>query len=96
MDSMNVQDISFIDIDELGVRPLNWIDDGNDIDFDDTTNGYFGKNKEVNFDVYSAEFQLMNNGKKLLINEGDASMFDDDSDDDSDYETDPETGKYKL
>jgi len=64
MDLMDVRDISFIDIDELGVRPLNWIDDGNDIDFDGTINGYFGKEKLVEL--------------KLTTDEGDAVMPDDD------------------
>ncbi len=83
---MDIQDISFIDIDELGVRPLNWIDDSNDIDFNDTTNGYFGKEKLT-------ELQLINNGKKLTTDDGDTSMADED---DSNYEIDPETGKYKF
>jgi hypothetical protein len=51
MDSMDTQDISFIDIDELGVRPLNSMDDSNDIDFDDTTHDviYFSRRKKQHF-----------------------------------------------
>lgn len=75
-------DISYIDVNELGVRPLNWTDDENDIDFD-ISNGYFRKEK-LN------ELQILNNG---ATNEEDTSMSDDD---DSNYEIDPETGKYKV
>ncbi len=76
-------DISYIDVNELGVRPLNWTDEENDIDFDDISNGYFRKEK-LN------ELQILNNG---ATNEEDTSMSDDD---DSNYEIDPETGKYKI
>ncbi len=76
-------DISYIDVNELGVRPLNWTDEENDIDFDDISNGYFRKEK-LN------ELQILNNG---ATNEEDTSMSDDD---DSNYEIDPETGKYKV
>jgi hypothetical protein len=79
---MDLMDISYIDVNELGVRPLNWTDDENDIDFD-ISNGYFRKEK-LN------ELQILNNG---ATNEEDTSMSDDD---DSNYEIDPETGKYKV
>jgi hypothetical protein len=80
---MDLMDISYIDVNELGVRPLNWTDEENDIDFDDISNGYFRKEK-LN------ELQILNNG---ATNEEDTSMSDDD---DSNYEIDPETGKYKI
>ncbi|CAF3058513.1 unnamed protein product [Rotaria sp. Silwood2] len=80
---MDAQDISCVDFDELGVRPLNWIDDGNDLDLDDTTNRYF--NKEKHF-----ELKFITNGKKFLIDEDDSSISDED---DSNYEIDPETGE---
>jgi hypothetical protein len=86
MDSMDTQDISFIDIDELGVRPLNSMDDSNDIDFDDTTHGYFGKEKLT-------KLQSINNDTKLRIDDEDTSIFDED---DSNYEIDPETGNYVI
>jgi hypothetical protein len=79
---MDLMDISYIDVNELGVRPLNWTDEENDIDFD-ISNGYFRKEK-LN------ELQILNNG---ATNEEDTSMSDDD---DSNYEIDPETGKYKV
>jgi len=80
---MDLMDISYIDVNELGVRPLNWTDEENDIDFDDISNSYFGKEK-LN------QLQILNNG---ATNEEDTSMSDDD---DSNYEIDPETGKYKV
>jgi hypothetical protein len=79
MDLMDIQDITSIDISELGVRPLSWTDDDNDIDFNDT-NVYFGKEK-LN------ELQIINNGK---TDEEDISMVDED---DLNYEIDPETGE---
>lgn len=83
---MDIQDISYIDANELGVRPSNWTDDDNDIDFNDITNEYFGKEKLT-------ELQILTNGKKSLTDEEDVSMCDDD---DSNYETDPETGKSNI
>ncbi|CAF0740277.1 unnamed protein product [Adineta steineri] len=84
MDLMDIQDISYIDYDELGVRPLNFIDDSNDIDFDDNIHGYYGKDKQDDLKFHSHE-------KKLLTDESDAIIPDDD--DNSTYEIDPETGE---
>ena len=84
MDLMDIQDISYVDINELGVRPLNWTDDDNALDYDETTNSYYKKEKIT-------DLQLLTNGKKLLIDEEeDVLMLDQD---DSNYEIDPETGK---
>jgi hypothetical protein len=83
MDLMDIQDISCIDMNELGVRPLNWIDDDNDINFDAISGSYFGKEK-IN------ELKEINNGKKLTTDEEDIALCDDD---DSNYEIDPETGE---
>jgi len=92
MDSVYGQDVAMsIDMDELGVRPLNWIDISKD--FDDSINDYFGKEKTVDFTVYSAELQLTNNGKKLTTDEEDDPFMSND-DDSQDYEIDPETGIY--
>ncbi|CAF1339703.1 unnamed protein product [Rotaria sp. Silwood1] len=86
MDLMYEQDgLLAIDIDELGVRPPNWID------IDDSINDFNLKDKTFDFTVYSAEIQFTNNGKKLTTNEDDASMSDDDSC--YDYDIDPETGE---
>jgi len=91
MDSVYGQDVAMsIDMDELGVRPLNWIDISKD--FDDSINDYFGKEKTVDFTVYSAELQLTNNGKKLTTDEEDDPFMSND-DDSQDYEIDPETGE---
>jgi hypothetical protein len=86
MDLMDIQDISCIDMNELGVRPLNWIDDDNDINFDAISGSYFGKEK-IN------ELKEINNGKKLTTDEEDIALCDDD---DSNYEIDPETGKNNV
>ncbi|CAF1246022.1 unnamed protein product [Rotaria sp. Silwood1] len=86
MDLMYEQDgLLAIDIDELGVRPPNWID------IDDSINDFNLKDKTFDFTVYSAEIQFTNNGKKLTTNEDDASMSDDDGC--YDYDIDPETGE---
>ncbi|CAF3377100.1 unnamed protein product, partial [Rotaria sp. Silwood2] len=74
-----------IDIDELGVRPPNWID------IDNSINDYNGTEKTLDFTVYSAEIQFINNGKKLTTNEDDSSMSDDDAC--YDFDIDPETGE---
>jgi len=83
---MDIQDISYIDANELGVRPSNWTEDEHDIDFNDITAGYFGKEK-LN------ELQTLTNGKKSSNDEEDVSMCDED---DLNYETDPETGKSSI
>jgi hypothetical protein len=86
MDLMDIQDISYIDINELGVRPFNWIGGENEIEFDETTNGYFGKEKLT-------EFSIINPGKKLTSDDDDVSMCDED---DENYDIDPETGEKTL
>jgi hypothetical protein len=93
MDSLYGQDgLLSIDMDELGVRPFGWIDITKDID--SPLNDFFGKEKTIDFTVYSAELQLNNNGKKITTDEEDTSMADDDGI--HDYEIDPETGKLKV
>jgi hypothetical protein len=93
MDSFFEQDgLLSIDMDDLGIRPLGWVDINKDID--DTLNNLFGKEKSIDFTVYSAELQLNNNGKKIINNEDDSSMSDDDNS--NDYDIDPETGKTKV
>ena len=83
---MDIFDISYIDIDELGAHPFNWTDDANDADIDSKINEYFDKEKTI-------DLQVLNNEKKLTTEEEDTSMF---YDDDPTYETDPETGKYNI
>jgi hypothetical protein len=96
MSSRFEQDVSFsIDMDELGVRPFNWIDTSKDMDFTESTKDYFGIEKTVDFTVYSAELQITTNGKKLTTNE-DLSIADDDDDDINEYEIDPETGMFRV
>jgi len=93
MNSTYQQDVSFsIDMDDLGVRPLDWIDMPTNLD--DSINNIFGKEKTIDFTVYSAEMQLTNNGKKLTTNEDETSMSDDDGR--NDYDIDPETGTFSL
>ena len=81
-----------IDIDELGVRPLNWSDDNKELD--DSIIDYFGAEKTVDFTVYSAEIQTFNDGKKLITTDDDSSMLDDE--DSIEYDIDPETGELKT
>lgn len=84
MDSMDIKDdISCVEFDELGVRPINLIDDMSDLDFDNASHGFYGKDEKI-------EFYSIANGKKLLSSEDDFNISDDDE---SDYEIDPETGK---
>ncbi|CAF1160811.1 unnamed protein product [Rotaria sordida] len=83
MDLMDTQDISCVDFAELGIRPVSLTDDGNDVDFDDTTHKYFGKEKYP-------ELQSIISGKKLTTDDDDISISDED---DSNYEIDPETGE---
>lgn len=80
-------DISYIDANELGVRPLNWLETENDLDFDDISNDYFGKGKLDDFTAYFP-------GEKLINNEDNTLIVDDD--DDSNYQIDPETGMFRF
>ncbi|CAF1154596.1 unnamed protein product [Rotaria magnacalcarata] len=90
MDPIHDQDIlQSIDIDDLGICPLSWSDDNKELD--DSTIDYFGTEKLVDFNVYSAEIQTVNDGKKITSDEDDSSMMDDD--DSSEFDIDPETGE---
>lgn len=91
METIYINDVSLaIDIDDLGVRPLNKI-------FPDPIEEFFNNEKSMDFTVYSAEIQW-NYGEK---SEQDTSRLDDDDDDDDDdgnneYDIDPETGRCTL
>ena len=78
MVSIYEQDLLSVDMDDLGVRPLNWIDLQKNFD------SPFGFEKSVDFNVFSAE---------LRIEKNDISMSDED-DETQDYEVDPETGRF--
>lgn len=80
-----------IDIDEMGVRPSDWNEDIKD--YDNAMNDFYGSEKTTDITVYSAEIQIINNGKKLTTDENDSSMQDDE--DSNDYDVDPETGTLK-
>ena len=82
---MDLMDISYVDVNELGVRPFNWTGDENEIDFDDISNGYFDKDK-LN-DLQSS------NGKNLTNDGEDNAMLDEEN---GSYEIDPETGNSKV
>jgi hypothetical protein len=93
MDSTYQQDVLFsIDMDDLGVRPFDWIDISKNLG--DSINNLFGKEKTIDFTLYPAEIQLTNNGKKLTTNDDETLMSDDD--DRNDYDIDPETGMFIL
>ncbi|UJR15086.1 hypothetical protein I4U23_002053 [Adineta vaga] len=86
MESMFAEDIAMaIDIDELGVRPADWIDTPKDID--DSMNDYFNKEKTIDFSVFSAEIQLTTNIKKITTDDEDPLISNDN------YDIDPETGE---
>jgi hypothetical protein len=91
MDSIYQHDVlSSVDMDDLGVRPWDWIDINKNLD--DPIKEFFGQEKTVDFTVYAAELQSINNGKKLTTNDDETSMSDDD-DNSNDYDIDPETGE---
>ncbi|CAF3177038.1 unnamed protein product [Rotaria socialis] len=83
MNLMDIQDISCIDFAELGVRPLNCTDDSNEVDLDDVSHGYFGKEKKP-------ELHSINHGPKFRTDDDDSSMS---YENESNYEIDPETGE---
>jgi hypothetical protein len=88
MDSNSTNDISLsIDMDDLGVRPYDWISLNKSLDY--PINELFGSEKTIDFTVYSAEIQLGNNEQKLTTNEDETLMSDDDN---KEYDIDPETG----
>jgi hypothetical protein len=90
MDSIYTHDISLsIDMDDLGVRPLDWINFNKNLDY--PINDFFRSEKTVDFTVYSAEIQSVNKEQKLTTNENEILMSDDD--DNNDYDIDPETGE---
>jgi len=92
MDSTFGYDISLpIDMDDLGVRPMDWIDLDFNKTLDDPINDFFGKENTMDLTVYSAEIQSMNNGIKLTTNDDETTISDDD--DNKDYDIDPETGE---
>ncbi len=89
MDSIYTHDISLsIDMDDLGVRPLDWMNFNKNLDY--PINDFFRSEKTVDFTVYSAEIQSVNKEQKLTTNENEILMSDDD--DNNDYDIDPETG----
>ena len=75
-----------VDMDELGVRLSNWTDGT----LDEPMNDYFGKEKAVDFNVFSAEIQLTTNGLKMTTDDEDSASSNDD------YDIDPETGIFLL
>lgn len=79
-----------IDIDELGIRPSNWIDVIKNVD--DSTIDYFRTEKTCELAVYSAELQLTNNEKKSTADDDNSSMSDEEYS--NNYEIDPETGAF--
>jgi hypothetical protein len=91
MDFNSTNDISLsIDMDDLGVRPLDWINLNKNLDY--PINDLFGSEKTVDFTVYSAELQLVNSEQKLTTND-DETLLSDDDDNNNDYDIDPETGE---
>ncbi|CAF1168906.1 unnamed protein product [Adineta ricciae] len=84
MESILDRDIVLaVDMDELGVRLSNWTDGP----IDESMNDYFGKEKAIDFNVFSAEIQLTTNGLKMTSDEEDSALSNDN------YDIDPETGE---
>lgn len=89
MDLTYINDVSLtIDMDDLGIRPQNWTETNKSLR--DSFEDLFGKEKTIDFTVYSAELQITTDGKKFTTNENETSMSDDDGN--KDYDIDPETG----
>lgn len=86
MEYMFEEDIAMsIDMDELGVRPADWIDGTTDID--DSMHDSFNKEKTIDFSVFHTEIQLITNIKKFTTDDEDPLMSNDS------YDIDPETGE---
>jgi hypothetical protein len=84
MDTTYEHDVSLsIDMDDLGVRPLDWLDFNKNLD---SIDDLFGKEKTINCTVYTVV-----SGNKLTTDEDEMSMSDDDGS--NDYDIDPETGE---
>lgn len=88
---MYEQDVSLpVDMVEMGVRPMDWFDQGKNFNFDDSNHGLFYNEKSTQeLAVFSAEIQLSHGKTKLTTNEESVSMSDEDG---HDYDIDPETG----
>ena len=91
MDSMYEQNqLSSIDMAEMGVNPLHWINVNKDIE---STNEYTTIEKTLDVAVYPVELSLTNLEKELTTSNDDLLMSSDDDDCDN-YDTDPETGMF--
>lgn len=89
MDATYGQDLLSVDMDDLGVRPIDdWIDMNQT--FDQSIEELFGKEKPTDFMIYAAGF-----GHKITAKDDDIVMSGDDDDDETEneYDIDPETGK---
>lgn len=64
MDLMDIQDLAFVDINELGVRS-NWIDDESEVDYKQEAKNLFDKDNS-------------SNQQEKLLSSDDISMSDDD------------------
>lgn len=75
---MDIQDLMFVDINELGIRP-NWIEDENELDYEqDAKNRLGNENIQENF--------ILNKTNSTV----DITMSEDDE---TNYQVDPETGE---
>ena len=78
---MDIQDLMFVDINELGIRP-NWIEDENELDYEqDAKNRLGNENIQENF--------ILNKTNSTV----DITMSEDDE---TNYQVDPETGNYAI
>ena len=84
METMYTNDVSLaLDIDELGVRPLEKL-------LQYPIEEFFSSEKTMDLTVYPAEFQYEKLEKEanMILNDG-----DDDDDSNNEYDIDPETGR---
>jgi hypothetical protein len=86
-------DISFIDIDELGVRPRDWTDNHHGMDFDEQTRENYSQHKWQSMH----EFHRNKYEQIFDMNEMDTNMSSKvDCSTKFNYQIDPETGTIKY
>lgn len=83
---LEIDDLSFLDMDELGVRPDALANDeiAHGMDFDSTPIDLFGQKKFVEFPSGKVDLSQMN-----------SSTLEDEEEEEFEYDIDPETGKHK-
>lgn len=81
MNLIDSQDLTCVDFDELGIRPLGLADECDEMNLDEAADGHSTSDK-------LRKLSAIYDGEKTLLNQTD--------DDDSDYDIDPETGQFRT